>query len=336
MSNTKTYLFTNKDGKTLQIGIGLPVPSGYRPFDQNILIVYSYYDMTTKKTSNYPATSYSPGYWILKGVSFTSPSVTSKGEAWDTGSNVLIVPSGVPVPATWTPVFNQPIDVSTTTTVDVSGVGDVLVDTSTQQNQDIPYGYVVYQSPNGGLQVVPQDKPVPSDWVLVNSNASPSVEIYQNDANGAEVVNDTDPNAFADPLIDLQIQPGPSPSNFWKIVGVVIGGAGVLGLGYLGYLAYTSPTQLAQVVENTAKAAGFVISVSQALVAVAVIGALSFVTWEFWKKMDENNGDVGKSIGSLLADGIEVFVTALVDAIEQLVKDAWNFVWGEIKSIWPF
>ena len=328
-----SYSFVDKSGKILQVLLNTPVPAGFRPLDQNPSGKYTYYDVATKKTFTLPPGMPSTGLWILKGVEITSYNI-SKGEAYDTGNGTVIVPPGSPVPIGWTPTIQ--VNFGSTVLTDVPGIGVVAVDSSTNQSQDIPPGSVAYQTPNSGIIIVPKDKDVPSSWVVADANPTNTDEIYQNDANGAEVVNDANPGAFADPLINLQFPPPPpQPSNLWKIIGGVIVGAGALGLAYLGYLAWKSPHQLAKVVETSAKTAGFIITIAQALAAVAIIGALSFVGYEFLQAMDANNGDVAKSIGSMLASTIETFVEAIVDAVEQLAKDAWNFVITEIKSILP-
>ncbi len=180
-----------------------------------------------------------------------------------------------------------------------------------------------YSTPNGDQIIIPSGATVPLDWKPISS-----VDI------GSVVLVDNGDGIVVAPAPPENI-PQPATGNLWKIVGGVIGAAGAIGLGYLGYLAWSSPHQLAKVVETSAKTAGIAISLAQSLVAVAVIGALSFVGYEFLKSMDANNGNIAKAISSMIAGTIEVFVNAVVDTVEQLVKDAWTFMVTEIKSILP-
>jgi len=260
MSLSSVSFIDPASNKTLQVAINAPVPTGFRPFDQNNGYTYSYLDTATKVTITLPPSVPSPGTWILKAVIVAAIPQLSKGESYTTPSgDQIIIPSGATVPLDWKPVSS----------VDIGNV--VLVDDG------------------GGIKVEP-----------------------------------------APPVV------APPPSGtIWKIIGLAISGSAGVGIAYLGYLAVVKPHQLTKIIENVAKTAGFIITIAEATAAVAIIAALSFVGWEFAKAMDANGNNVAAAIGSMLASTIEVFVKALVDTVETLAKDVWNFIITEIKSILP-
>lgn len=329
-------LFIDSQGKQTSLQPGSIIPAIIRPLDQNPSYTYNYYNPSKKQTYSLP-----PSTYVVTGMVFTGSAKVvatatpvkegySNGETWapSAGAQGVIIPVGGAVPPGWIAVSGV------ISYENVKGLGLTQVDTGNAHTTDIPVGYTAYTTPNSGVIVVPSDQSVPADWVA-STIPNATAEIYQNDANGVEIVNNADPNAFADPLIDLQFQPAPPANYFWKILGAVVGIAGAAGIGYVGWLAYQDPQKAARIIENAAKGAGFIITIVQAAAAVAILGALSFVSWEFWKAMDENDGNVAKAIGSMLASAIEIFVLAIVDAVEQLAKDAWTFIITEIKSILP-
>lgn len=125
----------------------------------------------------------------------------------------------------------------------------------------------------------------------------------------------------------------PSTIN-WTLVGSIIGVVGVAGVSYIGYLYITNPTGFRHYAENLHSLIGIGIDIGYFMILCAIIAGISFIGYEFFNAYNQT-GSVSGAIGLLTADTIEVLVSAIVDAVEVLVSDAWNFAWGEIQSVVP-
>src|SRR3990172_9235576 len=146
---------------------------------------------------------------------------------------------------------------------------------------------------------------------------------------------ETDPTA---PVLPPAFIPSaisaPTSTIPWETVGKVIAVIGAAGVAYVGYLYVTSPKGFRDYAERLSELTGIVIDLGYMLIILAIIAGLSFVAYEFFNAYSET-GSVAGAIGKLTADTIETLVSAIVDAIEELAKDAWNFVWGEVSSVFP-
>ncbi len=151
----------------------------------------------------------------------------------------------------------------------------------------------------------------------------------------AAAAAEADPTIPALPAVDIPAgKSKPSSTIPWATVSKVIAVIGAAGVAYVGYLYITSPKGFRDYAEKLHELTGIVIDLGYMMIILAIIAGLSFVAYEFFNAYNET-GSVVDALGQMTAATIETLVSAIVDAIEVLAKDAWNFVWGEVSTVVP-
>jgi len=126
----------------------------------------------------------------------------------------------------------------------------------------------------------------------------------------------------------------PASTINWTTVGKVIAVIGAAGVAYVGYLYITSPKGFRDYAEKLHELTGIVIDFGYMLIILSIVAGISFIAYEFFNAYNQTGSVVG-ALAQLTAATIETLVSAIVDAIEVLAKDAWNFAWGEVKDVVP-
>jgi hypothetical protein len=163
----------------------------------------------------------------------------------------------------------------------------------------------------------------------------PGEESFTPTQAAAAAAAEADPTTPVLPAVDIPAGKSlPASTINWATVGKVIAIIGAAGVAYVGYLYITSPKGFRDYAEKLHELTGIVIDFSYMLIILAVVAGLSFVAYEFFNAYNQT-GSVVSALAQLTAATIETLVSAIVDAIEVLAKDAWNFAWGEVKEVVP-
>ena len=163
----------------------------------------------------------------------------------------------------------------------------------------------------------------------------PGEESFTPTQAAAAAAAEADPTTPVLPAVDIPAGKSlPASTINWATVGKVIAVIGAAGVAYVGYLYITSPKGFRDYAEKLHELTGIVIDFGYMLIILAIIAGLSFVAYEFFNAYNQTGSVVG-ALAQLTAATIETLVSAIVDAIEVLAKDAWNFAWGEVKEVVP-
>lgn len=335
--NLQSAAFASPGGPPIVFNVGMPIPNGFNLVDPTITAVYDtkkvpgqrYLVLLTAPVPKPPGNATSPDSGPPAPAPTAAPNYqVSRGGfyiAVPTGARLLL-PPGMPIPPGWLPDTGTPTPTPPVPAAQVPAVAQQVVAVSypgadpsqslpsdpstwTEVNSDDPTLPVsqggLYVSGDGKAIDLPPGTPIPADWKPITS-----------------VVNlEPMPGGGASPQ-------GVSIPTILKIVGVV----GVAGIAYLGYLAVTNPEGARFFLSRFTELKGLVVDSSQLLIALGVIGAIGFVSYEFIGAY-ESEGSVAGALGKLTADVIETMVMAIVSAIEDLVKDAANWVADKVESI---
>jgi len=352
--------FWDGNSVIVPISINALVPSGYAPLSTRTDIKYTYrvYDapnlnyeviyvtgnaVPTSKT-NWPSDNignvYLIGFSSVNGFGVLAETYIPSTEVRSTGTyytdpisgTSTYISAGATVPPGWVLTASIPID-----TVVTQNGGSTPVTrqtnkhkaggpvTSGTQTNDVPVGYETYSLPNGKYIVVPAGLQHPASWVLLNTGA------------GGGSNNQTDVGANVSPwgIEDLVPMPvAPPDTNAGIGLGTILALLGLGGIIYIGYMFWFHPNSVRAAVKAFDEFKVLFVDASQLLIALATIAALSFVSYEFWAAY-QDTGSIAGALGQLAANIIETFALAFVDALEQLLKDAWNAIVKDIKSILP-
>ena len=311
--------------------VGMVIPTGFEIVDRTITPTYSVSKgvrtlvaLTAPApkppgpVSSLPATpptddnTKAPSYAVSRGGFYV---------AGTTGVRMYLAP-GMPVPTGWYPdtgtiAPTAPVPAAQVPTVAQAVIaqmvplaGSTTPDEWVPVNTDDPTQPVssgeTYVSGDGKAVVVPKGTPIPADWKPITS------------------VVDLEPM----PGGGVVISKGWDFTTLFKVLGVV----GVAGLAYLTYLAVAHPAQARAFLAGFTEFKDLVVDSSQLLIALGIISGIAFVSYEFIGAY-QATGSVAGAIGQLTADVIETMVMAVVDALEQLIKDAAQWVSNEVSSI---
>jgi hypothetical protein len=228
-----------------------------------------------------------------------------------------------PKPTTTLPPSTQPPAIPSAPGVAPSP--SVLAPPQPPATLDISRGGFYIAGETGNRLYLAPGLPIPPGWTPDVGTKEPEKDIPVADvpAAAAVVVQEEIPGAFENK----------SASNLllWlKIAGVI----GVAGISYVAYLAVKQPAAARYYINCFKEFKDLVVDSSQLLIGAGIMLTVGFVSYQFIAAY-QDKGSVAAAIASMTADTIEVLVLAIVDTIEQLAKDAWDFVWGEVKSVVP-
>lgn len=200
---------------------------------------------------------------------------------------------------------------------------------------------------------VPPPEQNPDDWTPVNSDdptlpVSPGQNYVSGDGKTIYLAAGTLIPAGWLPitsLVDLEPMPtfpddntssgsGTLP-NAWQIaakIGTVIG---VVGISYVGYLYLFKPAEIRHFLVRYEELKTLIVDTSQMLIAIGILVAISFVSYEFAVSYAAKGTFVG-AIADMIARGIEEFVTILFDVLGDLIKEAWEYIVDSIKDVFSF
>jgi hypothetical protein len=140
-------------------------------------------------------------------------------------------------------------------------------------------------------------------------------------------------DAPADPWANQRgVTPPSTGTNALLLVGKIIAVVGLAGIGYVGYLIVTNPEGAKVFLARFTELKGLIIDSTELIVAFGVIAAIGFVSYEFAVAYNEA-GDVPGAIASMTASVLELFVKALVDAVEDLISDAASWAGDQIDKV---
>lgn len=274
---------------------------------------------------------------VSSGQNYVAPSGTT-----------IYLPQGQPIPGDWKPAGQitnlepqsptKPIPVPKVPPPDLSAADNVVS----------PGGYyTMVGAPTYMYIYIPTGALVPSGFKIVN--AGPQIADLPKSVGGYYTKGDESANIYileggnVPPGYTLYVKSPPPPpppkynSNLpdaWQLAANIGAVVGVAGISYLGYLYIFKPSEIRAFIVRFEELKTLVVDSSQMLVAIGILVALSFFSYEFAVSY-ANKGTFTGAIADMIARGIEEFVTIFFDVLGDLIKEAWDFVIGEIKSILP-